>query len=64
MISDYRGKGEKIAVEVKGAREVISATLLDHKRNNENVDATFVDGKLTLDKRMPGSTAFLVKFNL
>ena len=64
LVSDYRGKGEKVAVEVKGVREVLSATLLDHKRNNESVDATFVDGKLTLDKRMPGSAAFLVKFSL
>ena len=64
LVSDYRGKDEKVAVDVKGVREVLSATLLDHERNNENVDVSFADGKLTLGKKLPGSAAFLVKFSL
>ena len=64
LVSDYCGKGEKIIVDVKGVRKVLSATLLDHERNNESVDVSFVDGKLTLDKKLSGSAAFLVKFGL
>ena len=64
LVSDYCGKGEKIAVDVKGVRDVLSATLLDHERNNENVNVSFIDGKLTLDKKLSGSAAFLVKFAL
>ena len=64
LVSDYCGKSEKLSVDVKGVREVLSATLLDHERNNENVDVTFADGRLTLDKKLSGSAAFLVKFSL
>ena len=64
LVSDYRGKDEKVAVDVKGVREVISATLLDHERNNESINVSLVDGKLTLDKKLSGSAAFLVKFGL
>ena len=64
LVSDYCGTGEKIVLDVKGARALSSATLLDHERNNENVDVEFKNGKLTLTKKMPGSAAFLVKFDL
>ena len=64
LVSDYCGKGEKVSVDVKGVREVVSATLLDHERNNESVDVSFADGRLTLEKKCPGSAAFLVKFSL
>ena len=64
LVSDYRGKDEKVAVDVKGVREVLSATLLDHERNNESINVSLVDGKLTLDKKLSGSAAFLVKFSL
>ena len=64
LVSDYRGKDGKIAVDVKGVREVISATLLDYERNNESINVSFVDGKLTLDKKLSGSAAFLVKLSL
>ena len=64
LVCDYCGTGEKIVLDVKGARALSSATLLDHERNNENVDVEFKNGKLTLTKKMPGSAAFLVKFDL
>jgi hypothetical protein len=64
LVSDYRGKEQTLTVKVKGVRGVAAATLLDHERNNEAVDAAFADGVLTLEKKMPGSAAFLVKFDL
>ena len=64
LVSDYRGKADKLVLDVTGVRGVASATLLDHERNNVPVDAAFADGKLTLTKKMPGSAAFLVKFDL
>lgn len=64
LVSDYRGKGDTLALDVKGVKSVASATLLDHERNNEKVEAEFADGRLTLKKKLPGSAAFLVKFNL
>jgi hypothetical protein len=63
-VSDYRGTAERIVLDVRGVRGVSSASLLDHERNNESVDVGFGDGKLTLTKKMPGSAAFLVKFDL
>jgi hypothetical protein len=64
LVSDYCGKSDTLIVDVKGVKGVLSATLLDHKRNNEKTDAGFEDGKLTLKKKLPGSAAFLVKFSL
>lgn len=64
LVSDYRGKDDTLALDVKGVKSVASATLLDHERNNEKVEAEFADGRLTLKKKLPGSAAFLVKFNL
>ena len=64
LVSDYRGEADSLALDVKGVRGVRSATLLDHERDNENTDAGFAGGKLTLKKKLPGSAAFLVKFDL
>jgi hypothetical protein len=64
LVVDYLGKDDTLTLKVKGVKNVMSATLLDHERNNENVDVEFVNGKLTLKKKIPGSTAFLVKFEL
>ena len=64
LVADYRGKADSLVLDVKGARGVKSATLLDHERNNEAVETAFENGKLTLRKKLPGSAAFLVKFDL
>ena len=64
LVSDYRGKGEKVAIEVKGVGSVLSATILDHERNNAPLDVSLEGGRLILNKKLSGSTAFLVKFKL
>ena len=64
LVADYRGKADSLVLDVKGARGVKSATLLDHERNNEAADVEFENGRLTLKKKLPGSAAFLVKFDL
>jgi hypothetical protein len=64
LVVDYCGKEDSLVFDVKGVRGVKSATLLDHERNNENVNVDFADGRLILKKKLPGSAAFLVKFEL
>jgi hypothetical protein len=64
LVVDYLGKEDTLSFDVKGVKNVMSATLLDHERNNDNVDVVFENGKLTLKKKLPGSAAFLVKFEL
>ena len=64
LVSDYGGKGDTIEVDVKGAKRVVSATILDYERDIAPVDVKFENGKLTLKKPIKGSTAFLVKFAL
>lgn len=64
LVSDYRGKGGEIVLDVKGVRGVSSATLLDHERDNEKTEVSFDGGRLTLSKKLPGSAAFLIKFDL
>jgi hypothetical protein len=64
LVSDYCGKSDALTLDVKGVKAVASATLLDHERNNDKVEVEFADGRLTLRKKLPGSAAFLVKFNL
>lgn len=64
LVADYCGKADSLVLDVKGVRGVKSATLLDHERNNDAVDVAFENGKLTLKKKLPGSAAFLVKFDL
>ena len=64
LVSDYRGEAMEIPVAVKGAGKVVSATILDHERNNEPVDVTLENGVLKLKKKIPGSAAFLVTFEI
>jgi hypothetical protein len=64
LVSDYKGKSDTLELDVKGVRGIVSATLLDHERNNDKVDVEFDGGRLTLRKKLPGSAAFLVKFEL
>ena len=64
LVSDYKGKSNTITLDVKGVSQVTSATLLDHERNNTPVEVKFEGGKLTLEKKLEGSAAFLVKFTL
>lgn len=64
LVSDYGGNGDTIEVDVKGAKRVVSATILDYERDLAPVDVKFENGKLTLKKPIKGSTAFLVKFAL
>ena len=64
LVSDYRGKSERIFVDVKGVKGVSSATVLDHERDNAEADVSYCGGRLTLGKKLSGSAAFLVKFDL
>jgi hypothetical protein len=64
LVVDYLGKEDTLSFDVKGVKNVKSATLLDHESNNDNVNVEFENGKLTLKKKIPGSAAFLVKFEL
>jgi hypothetical protein len=64
LVSDYRGEAMDIPVTVKGAGKVVSATILDHERNNELVDVAVENGALKLKKKIPGSAAFLVTFEI
>lgn len=62
LVSDYRGKERELTLDVKGVGKIVSATLLDHERNNEPCEVKFENGKLHLKKELPGSAAFLVTF--
>jgi hypothetical protein len=64
LVVDYLGKEDTLSLDVKGVKNVKSATLLDHECDNGKVDVEFENGKLTLKKKIPGSAAFLVKFEL
>jgi EAL domain-containing protein (putative c-di-GMP-specific phosphodiesterase class I) len=59
LAAQLRERGAHINMSVN-----LSATLLDHERNNDKVDVEFDGGRLTLRKKLPGSAAFLVKFEL
>ena len=62
LVVDYRAKKSEIALDVKGAGNVVSAVLLDHTHNLEPCEASFADGKLVLKKPDANSAAFLVTF--
>ena len=66
LVVDYRGKGQTLAVDVKGmdAAKKTSAILLDHTHNATPCDMVWQGGTLTLKKPDVNSAAFLVTFEL
>ncbi|MBP5227716.1 MAG: hypothetical protein J6336_10070 [Kiritimatiellae bacterium] len=62
LVVDYRAKRQEIAIDVKGAKTVVSAVILDYTHDLEPFDAAFADGKLVLKKPDTHSAAFLVTF--
>ena len=66
LVSDYRGKGLVLAVDVKGldGAKKASAVLLDHQHDATPCDALWEGGTLTLRKPDTNSAAFLVTFDL
>jgi hypothetical protein len=66
VVVDYRGKSEKLFVEVKGLGVVKSAQalVLDHTRDLTPFPVRIRDGVLTLPRVDENSAAFLVTLDL
>ena len=64
LVTDYRGKGREVAVDVKGipAGAKVSARVHDYTRDLAPADFTFIGGRLTLKKADANSAAFFVTF--
>ena len=64
LVVDYRGTKQVLSVEVKGADDAreVSATALDHTRDNLPCDVQWRNGVLTLVKPDKNSAAFFVAF--
>ena len=64
VVSDYRGKNEKLRVAVKGLEGVknVTAVVLDHTRDLAPVPVDFRNGELTLSRIDENSAAYLVTF--
>ena len=63
LLADYKGCSETIEISAAGlsAYNKISAVVLDDDRNNEPVPVTVTGEKILLQKKKPGSAAFLVQ---
>ena len=64
LVTDYRGKGLEVSVDVKGipADAKASVRIHDYTHDCAPADFTFADGKLVLKKTDAQSAAFLVTF--
>ena len=64
LVTDYRGKGSEVAVDVKGIPDgaKITARVHDYTRDLAPADFTFIGGRLTLKKADANSAAFFVTF--
>ena len=66
VVADYRGRSDKLRVEVKGLTSVkgVTAVVLDHTRDLSPIPVDYRDGRILLPRIDNNSAAFLVTFEL
>lgn len=66
LLADYRGRYDAVELKIEGvsAAKNFKCRILDQENMETEIPIEFVAGKLTLIKKMPVSTMFLVTFDL